>query len=155
MNTAAALIPTTRTRRSGRAGFTLVEVLATLVLLGIVVPVAMRGVSVALAAAQTAKRTAEATSLAQSKLNEMIADGSWQTSGTSGDFSPEHPEFRWTVENGSGNYGTNEVAVHVTWTQRGQERSLTLSTLVYVSASASDTGSGSSGTSSDAAGGGT
>ena len=80
MNAATAHIPTARMRRSGRAGFTLVEVLATLVLLGIVVPVAMRGVSVALAAAQTAKRTAEATSLAQSKLNEMIADGSWQTS---------------------------------------------------------------------------
>jgi type II secretory pathway pseudopilin PulG len=129
-------------------------VLATLVLLGIVVPVAMRGVSVALAAAQTAKRTAEATSLAQSKLNEMIADGSWQTSGTSGDFSPEHPEFHWTIENASANYGTNEVAVRVTWTQRGQERNLTLSTLVYVGTTTADTGSGS-GTSSDAAGGGT
>ena len=85
----------------------------------------------------------------------MIADGSWQTSGTSGDFSPEHPEFHWTIENGSANYGTNEVAVRVTWTQRGQERNLTLSTLVYVgTTAATDTGSGS-GTSSDAAGGGT
>jgi general secretion pathway protein I len=153
MNAAAPHIPTPRTRRNAPAGFTLVEVLATLVLLGIVVPVAMRGVSVALAAAQTAKRTAEATSLAQSKLNELIADGSWQTSGTSGDFSPEHPEYRWTVENGSANYGTNEVAVRVTWTQRGQERNLSLSTLVYVSASASDTGA-SSGTSDAATGGG-
>src|SRR5262245_59015289 len=91
-------------------GFTLPEVLATLVLLGIVVPVAMRGVSVALASAQTAKRQAEAASLAQSKLNQLIADGSWQTSGSSGDFAPDHPDYRWTCENVSRNYGTNEVA---------------------------------------------
>jgi prepilin-type N-terminal cleavage/methylation domain-containing protein len=134
----------TRRRRS-QHGFTLVEVLATLVLLGIVVPVAMRGVSVALAAAQTAKRDAEAASLAQSKLNEMLIDGTWQTSGSSGDFAPEHPEYHWTCENAGRNYGTNEVAIHVTWTQRGQERTLSLSTLVYPNAytsSSAGTGTG-------------
>jgi hypothetical protein len=105
-------------------------VLATLVLLGIVIPVAMRGVSVALAAASTARRTAEAASLADAKLNELIADGNWQ-SGASGDFLPDHPEYRWSSENVSRDYGTNEVALHVTWTQRGQERTYTLTTLVY------------------------
>ena len=117
--------------RRNSAGFTLVEVLATLVLLGIVVPVAMRGVSMALAAASTARRTAEAASLAQAKLNELIIDGTWQTSGTTGDFSPDHPEYRWTCANAARDYGTYEVALTVTWTQRGRERSLSLTTLVY------------------------
>ncbi len=121
-----------------RAGFTLVEVLATLVLIGIVVPVAMRGVSVALAAASTARRTAEAASLAEMKLNELIVDGTWQTSGTTGDF-PDYPDYRWTCDNVSRDYGTNEVALHVTWTQRGQERSLSVSTLVYPNAYAGGT----------------
>ncbi|HEV2296164.1 MAG TPA: type II secretion system protein [Tepidisphaeraceae bacterium] len=111
-------------------GFTLVEVLATLVLLGIIVPVAMRGVSIGLAAASTARRTAEAASLAQAKLNELVLDGTWQTSGTTGDF-PDHPEYRWTCANVSRDYGTYEVALTVTWTQRGHERMLSLSTLVY------------------------
>lgn len=111
-------------------GFTLVEVLATLVLLGIVVPVAMRGVSIALAAASTAKNTAEAASLAEAKLNELIVDGQWQTSGMTDTF-PEHPDYRWTCESVSRDYGTSEVVLTVTWTQRGQERSLSLSTLVY------------------------
>lgn len=116
--------------------FTLVEVLATLVLLGIVVPVAMRGVSLALAAATTARRTAEAATLAESKLNELIADGSWQTSGTTGSFAPDHPEYTWTCENVSRDYNMNEVRLQVKWVQRGAERTLDVSTLVYPSASA-------------------
>ena len=138
-------------------GFTLIEVLATLVLLGIVVPVAMRGVSLALAAASTARRTAEAASLAEGKLNELIVDGSWQTSGNTGDFAAEnHPEYTWTCENASRDYGTYEVVLRVAWTQRGQERNLSLSTLVYPSTTAGATGTGSTGTTAEpAAAGGT
>ena len=116
-------------------GFTLVEVLATLVLLGIVVPVAMRGVSIALAAAATARHTAEAATLADAKLNELIADGTWETSGTTGDFEPDHPSYTWTCENLSRDYGTSEVVLHVKWLQRGAERTLSISTLVHASTS--------------------
>ena len=121
-------------------GFTLIEVLATLVLLGIVMPVAMRGVSLALAASSTARRTAEAASLAEMKLNELIADGTWQTGSAGGDFADQNlPDYRWTCENAARDYGTNEVIVHVTWTQRGQERTLSLATLVYPDAYAGTT----------------
>lgn len=130
--------PHSRSPGTRDRGFTLVEVLATLVLLGIVVPVAMRGVSVGLAAASTARHTAEAASLAEAKLNELIIDGAWQTSGTSGEF-PDHPAYRWTCDNVSRDYGTNEVAVTVTWMQRGQERRLTLTTLVYPNANGAAT----------------
>ena len=122
-------------RRAAAAGFTLVEVLATLVLLGIVVPVAMRGVSLALAAASTARRTAEAASLAEGKLNELIVDGTWQTSGNTGDFAAENrPEYSWTCENASRDYGTYEVILRVAWNQQGRERTLSLATLVYPNA---------------------
>jgi prepilin-type N-terminal cleavage/methylation domain-containing protein len=133
-------------------GFTLIEVLATLVLLGIVMPVAMRGVSLALAAASTARHTAEAASLAEAKLNELVADGSWQTSGQTGDF-PDNPEYHWTCENTSRDYGTSEVALHVTWTQRGVERSMSLSTLVNTSTSTTTSGTTGTGTSSATGGG--
>ena len=143
--------------RRAAMGFTLIEVLATLVLLGIVVPVAMRGVSLALAAASTARRTAEAASLAAGKLNELIVDGSWQTSGNTGDFAAEnHPEYTWTCENASRDYGTYEVVLTVAWTQRGQERNLRLSTLVYPSGStgaAGTTGTGTESAGSTATGG--
>jgi prepilin-type N-terminal cleavage/methylation domain-containing protein len=126
-------------RHSAAAGFTLVEVLATLVLLGIVVPVAMRGVSVGLAAASTARRTAEAASLANAKLNELVIDGTWQTSGSSGDF-PEAPDYHWTCENVARDYSTYEVILTVTWHQRGHERHLRLATLVYPDATTGATG---------------
>jgi len=43
-----------------RAGFTLVEVLATIMLLAIVLPVAMRGVTISTQTASTARRRTEA-----------------------------------------------------------------------------------------------
>ena len=142
-----------RATHARRGGFTLIEVLATLVLLGIVMPVAMRGVSLALAASSIARRTAEASSLAEMKLNELVADGTWQTGGTGGDFADQNqPDYRWTCENASRDYGTHEVILHVTWTQRGQERSMSLATLVYPDAYLGST-STSTGTSTATGGG--
>src|SRR4051812_31300269 len=75
-----------------RRGFTLIEVLATMVLLGIIIPVAMRGVSISLAAADKAKHTSQAAALAESKLNDLLTQsasgGSGGGSNLSGDFAP-------------------------------------------------------------------
>ena len=115
--------------RCRRSAFTLIEVLATLVLLAIVLPVAMRGVSIALGAASSAKHTAEATTLAESKLNELVADGSWLTSGQGGDFAPDKPDYRWECVTESHDYGLSQVAVRVVWKERGQDRDLIVCTL--------------------------
>ncbi len=114
---------------SSRNAFTLPEVLATLVLLGILLPVTMRGASLALASAATARHTAEATSLAQTKLQELILTQTYSTSDTSGDFGTDSPRFRWTCQGIARDYGTTELTLSVFWTDRGQERSVSLSTL--------------------------
>ena len=57
--------------RPRRAGFTLIEVLAALVLIGVVLPVAMKGVSIAMQAASHARHTGEAVELARHKLTEL------------------------------------------------------------------------------------
>jgi general secretion pathway protein I len=124
-----------------RRGFTLIEVLAALILLGIVLPVAMRGVSLSLAAASSAKHLNEASGLADQKLNEVVMTGDWSQNGLSGDFSPDHPEYHWTVQNQQRDYGISEVQVKVTWTARGQERDFTATTFVYDSSAS--TGSSS------------
>ena len=121
---------TQRNPRRLRRAFTLVEVLATLVLLGIVLPVAMRGVSVALAAASTARHTAEATSLAEAKLNQMIVENDWSGSGASGDFGADYPQYQWERQVTLRDYGLSEVVMRVTWSERGQTRWLDVSTLV-------------------------
>ena len=112
-------------RRQTRA-FTLAEVLVTLLFLAIVLPVAMRGVSLSMAAASNAKHTREATSLAQIKLHELTTVSA--TSG-SGDFAPDYPDYRWTCQVSSTNYGVNQLDLRVSWQDRGQERGITVSTL--------------------------
>ena len=52
----------------GRGGFTLVEVLASLALVAVILPVAMEGVSLAVGAAGLARDRIEAASLAETKL---------------------------------------------------------------------------------------
>jgi general secretion pathway protein I len=119
-----------------RGAFTLVEVLATLVLIGIVIPVAMRGVTVALAEASKARHQAEAATLAEAKLNEMIAQGDWNSGGGSGDFSPDYPQYKWTATASTpdANINVTQVDLSVTWNERGQDRTYNVSTFVYANA---------------------
>ena len=136
MTRATHPLPNPRPEYRGREkarGFTLIEVLATLLLLGIVLPVAMRGVSMSLAAASKARHMAEAASLADTKLNEMIATQTWTTSGVSGDFGEQHPGYAWTCQAISADYGLTQITVRVSWLERGQEAFLDISTLVYQS----------------------
>ena len=127
-----------RTRRGhfappGRRGMTLVEVLATIAMVGIILPTAMEAVSVAMQASDNARQRAEAASLAEAKLNELIATGDWQFGGVSGEFGPAWPDFRWgaAVNDWQTDSTLKEITVHVLWTRRGQERVVSLTTLLY------------------------
>ena len=121
-------------RRSAarRRGFTLVEVLASLVLVAIILPVAMKGLALATGLAELARQRREAGALAETLLAESVATGEWQEGGQAGDFAPEHPQYGWTVDvqDWEGTY-LRQVDVRVQWTARSQERSVTLTTLVY------------------------
>jgi prepilin-type N-terminal cleavage/methylation domain-containing protein len=122
-----------RRRPRSRAAFTLVEVLATLALIGIVIPVSMRGVTLALNAASHAKHQAAAATLAESKLSEMVAQGDWSFGAGSGDFGTDWPGYQWscTTANPDPNVNVTEVNVTVTWTERGQQRDVSVATFVY------------------------
>ncbi len=124
-------VPSRRRLPMRRAGFTLIEVLVTMLLLGIILPVTMRGISLALAASTHAQRMTLASSLADEKLNDLITQGITNTGTGAGDFSPDHPDYHWKSDIQTRDYGLDEVDLTVTWTERGQERSLVLSTLVY------------------------
>ena len=111
-------------------GFTLVEVLAALVLVAIVLPVIMRGIALSATLASTSKEKSEAAVLAKSKLDELIATHGWQGSALSGDFDA-HPEYRWSAEVRDWDSSSlKELDVHVIWTARGSQRQVTLSTLL-------------------------
>jgi prepilin-type N-terminal cleavage/methylation domain-containing protein len=114
------------------AGFTLVEVLVTIALAATILPVAMKGISLATNLASQAKRQAEAATLAEMKLAEVVATSSWQTGEVEGDFSPEWPDYRWSVELSDWqDPAMQEITVNVTWTQRGTQREVSVTTLTY------------------------
>jgi prepilin-type N-terminal cleavage/methylation domain-containing protein len=120
-------------RKVRRRGLTLVEVLATIVMVAIVLPAAMQGISMCLSASRDARQRSEASALAEAKLNEILATGDWQFGALSGDFGEAWPEYHWG--GGSTSWPSDstmaEVYVRVTWTARQQEREVVLSTLVY------------------------
>ena len=123
-------------RRRRRSGFTLVEALAALLLVAIVLPVVMRGVSVAARAASSARRNTEAASLAQSKLNEIVATEQWRSGYLAGQFDSDDGDnaydYSWSAEatRWSEPY-VRQLAVSVSWTSGGTQQSVTLTTLVY------------------------
>lgn len=117
-------------KRSAR-GFTLIEVLAAIVLMGIVLPVAMNAISVATMVGSAAKRRSEAAMLVQSKLSELVVTKGWQNGNMNGDWAEDHPDYRWVAELKEWDTSSlKELDVHVLWTASGREQSVTLSTLI-------------------------
>ena len=112
-------------------GFTLVEVLAALVLVGVVLPVAMRGITLSLRASALARHRLEAAELAQQKIAEHLVVRDASTFNDTGDFGAAWPEYRWASRGGVAGYGVYDLTVTVTWQDRDRERSVTLATLVY------------------------
>ena|GEM_PF-1825646 len=127
-------------------GFTLVEVLAALVFLGIVIPVAMRCATVCLQTTAHARHTLEASQLAEQKLAQILIDRDTAGLDATGDFNPDFPEYTWQTESApfdsplTGVSDVRLVTVHIRWRERATQRSCDLSTLMYPAASSTLTG---------------
>jgi prepilin-type N-terminal cleavage/methylation domain-containing protein len=113
-------------------GFTLIEVLMTMVLLGILVPVIMEGLSLSLHAASSSRHRTEAANLAQDELNQLIASGQWN-SNPQGSFGDDHPDYTWACQSAEQDYGVSEVQLTVAWNEQGQPRQLVISTFTQTS----------------------
>ena len=118
-------------KRRRQNGFTLIEVLAAIVLTAIALPVIMRAFSLSTSVGDLAHRRAEAAVLAHSKLNEIVATNLWQSSNLAGDFAPDHPEYHWTAELVNWDSSTlKELDVHVAWGSGDAKHTVSMSTLV-------------------------
>jgi type II secretory pathway pseudopilin PulG len=151
-------LPNAVSRRRSRhsTGFTLVEVLASLAVVMIALPVAMEAISLTSATASRAKRQLESANLAASKLAELVATNGWQNGNSSGDFTSygaSFPDYTWTSTvtqyqgtSAGSTFGSTtttagttagttlqEQDVTVTWPAPAGKAmfSITLSTLVY------------------------
>ena len=131
---------TRRAVSTRRRGLTLVEVLATIVMMAIVLPAAMQGISLCTATSVVARQRSEAAALAEAKLSELIATGDWQYGALSGEFGEAWPEYRWSgaAAAWASDATMTELSVRVYWTSRRQEREVVLTTLIYDTASGTD-----------------
>ena len=115
--------------------FTFVEVFAAMVFLAILVPAIVEGLGIANRASVIAERSAIAGELAENKLNEILVDGTSQsTEGTSGDFGTDWPGYRWELTQQSWDQDTvntmTDLTMEVFFQVQGAERSVKLDTLV-------------------------
>ena len=113
-------------------GFTFIELLATVVLIAIIMPVAMQCIALCTRLGGQSRRQIEGASLARTKLTELTASRDWQTGAKGGEFGSDWLGYRWTAEVSSWTDSTlRQLDVTVLWESQGRQRSVTLSTLVH------------------------
>ena len=120
--------------RRDRAAFTLVEVLAAMVFMAIVIPVAVQGLRVATMAGVVAHRKASAVRIAERVLNEMVASGQLQAAGQNGTVQEGAEDYKWTLRSKPWTSDLltqmSLVTVQVTYPVQGSEHEVHISTLV-------------------------
>jgi len=116
--------------------FTLAEVLAALLFMAVVIPVALEGMHVASRAGSVAVGKREAVRVAERILNESIITTNWNNGGSQvGSVVEGIREFQWTLRNEPWNVDQNVstmrlLSAEVTYASQGQNYSVRLSTLV-------------------------
>jgi hypothetical protein len=80
-----------------RAAFTLAEVLAAMLFLAIVVPVAVEALHVSSLAGEVAARKGSAARIADRILNESLVTTNWSNGAQSGTISEGPLDFNWTL----------------------------------------------------------
>lgn len=123
--------PTAAGSPGRRAGFTLAEVLAAMVFLAIVIPVAVEGLRVASQAGQVGLRKAVAARLADQVLNEWLVSNQGVAGLPSGEIREGVVDYRWSLRAATWPEDSmREVTVVMAYTVQGQDYEVRLSTLV-------------------------
>jgi len=125
--------PTLLRRRSAdRRGFTLVEVLVALVLMGVVVPVALQAIRLSSRMGQVAARKIEAARVAENVLNDYLATlNSFSSGGQRGTLVEGARSYDWSITSESWTLDNMRlVTARVAYVVQGDEFDVALSTLV-------------------------
>lgn len=111
--------------------FTLVEVLAALLLMAIIIPVAMEGMSVASRVGVLGQRKAVAMRVAERVLNELVVEAQTQQASSSGTAVDGGTSYPWTarVENWTED-AMQQMTVTVQFTVQGSIYDISTTTLL-------------------------
>ena len=114
-----------------RCAFTLVEVLAALLMMAIIIPVAMEGMGVASRVGVLGQRKAAAMRIAERVLNELIVENQTQQSTASGTTIDGETSYPWSMRSQSWTEDAMiEIVVTVTFTVQGSNYDVSASTLI-------------------------
>jgi general secretion pathway protein I len=117
---------------SRRRGFTLMEVLAAIMILAIVVPSLMKAYTICGSIAALSRQRAEALSIAQSSLDEIVATQEWMSTTPSGEEKPGPTTYSWETSLTSWEEtNTQMLTITVHWLSTGQPQEIKLETIVY------------------------
>ncbi|WP_186804650.1 type II secretion system protein [Limihaloglobus sulfuriphilus] len=115
-----------------QCGFTLVEVMAAMLLIALIMPVAMKGVSLAVSLGSQTRNRLTALELAENALAQAVLEQSWQGGESAGNQRRFNVEYSWQItaaEQGIENVKLIEVVVE--WQRRNVTQELKLSRLFY------------------------
>jgi hypothetical protein len=119
---------------SGSGAFTQAEVLAALLFMAIVIPVALQGLRISSRAGELAERKREAARVAERILTESIVTTNWSGAGLSGVVQEDYREYRWSLRNESWTGASTLsplrlLSVEVVFPLQGEDYTVELSTL--------------------------
>ena len=115
-----------------QSGFTLAEVLAALLFMAIVIPVAVQGLHIASRAGSVSERKALGARLAENKLNELVVTGQWQSAAQKGTIQEGFQSYSWQLQSESWaeDGAMRLLTVHVNVPVQGRDYDVHVSTLV-------------------------
>jgi type II secretory pathway pseudopilin PulG len=117
-------------KRQRCAAFTLAEVMAALLFLAIVIPVAVEAIHTASLAGEVAARKSAAVRVADRVLNESLVMTNWNNGMRSGTSTQGGLKFDWKLSSQSWPEDTMQmVTAEVTFLAQGKPYSVKLSTL--------------------------
>src|SRR5665213_2195499 len=123
----------TRGKR-GQSAFTLAEVLAALLFMAIVIPVAVEGLRIASLAGEVGQRKDVAARIGQAKLNELKVTGQLISSSQNGVVQDKGIVYRWSVRSTlwteAPTVAMNLATITVNYPAQGKNFDVQLSTLV-------------------------
>ncbi len=117
-------------RIKNRAAFTLAEVLAAMLFLAIVIPVAVEALHVSSLAGEVAARKGAAARIADRILNESLVTTNWTGGGQSGTVSEGALDNNWTLTTQNWPQDSMQMlTAKVDFQAQGKDYSVALSTL--------------------------
>jgi prepilin-type N-terminal cleavage/methylation domain-containing protein len=103
--------------RHSNAGFSLIEIMVAILILGVALAGLTRGITTALASNKDSELQTVAALAAAAQIETIRADATWSDGETSGDCGDDLPNYRWTQTIKAADVdGLHEVTVSV---QRG------------------------------------